>query len=111
MATDSELRDLFGDGAIRKRIEVAMIIVAQEILSAGDTAAPYSQDAGAHILRAKWAWLAFTSLSRQAEYLHFYVLAANANLTVEQINSASEAAIQSNIRNAVDEIAAAIYGA
>lgn len=111
MATYIELRDLFGDGDIRKKIETAIAIASQIILSGGDTAAPFDQTAGAHDLRIKWANDALKNTTREAEKLHKYVLAANSELTAGQIQGASDSAIQSNVNGAIDAIATAVYGA
>lgn len=110
MATYDELTALFGDGNMRRKLEVAVVVSAQTILSGADTVAPFDQTAGQHELRAKWGNAALTSTETEAIRLWKYVLAANSGLTVAQIRGAADSDIQVNVDGAVDAIATAVYG-
>lgn len=106
MATYIELRGLYGDESLSKKIEVAVAIAAQKIASGGDTGAPFDQAAGKHDLRIKWAQAAIMNTARVSENVLKLVLAANNTLTVAQINGASDAAIQTAVESVVDALAA-----
>lgn len=82
-------------------------VCAYEVLSGGDTNAPYSQAAGMHDKRVRWAGAAIGRTAEVAADVLKLVLAANAGLTVTQIQNATDAAIQGGVRGIIDEIAAA----
>lgn len=107
MATYIELRDLFNNSALRNRVEVATAVCAYEVLSGGDTNAPYSQVAGAHDKRVRWAGAALPRTDQEAANIFKLVLAANASLTTTQIQNATDTAIQGGVRAVIDEVAAA----
>lgn len=111
MATYTELYDLFSNSDLRLKIEVAAAIAAQTIIDGDDSAAPFSQDAGAHDLRLKWANAALSDTRGAGVQILKYVLAANVANSVAQITGASDVAIQGNVNAAIDGIAAAQFGA
>jgi len=110
MATYKELRDEFGNTELQHRIQVAIIIAANAILTGADTTAPYDQTAGQHGLRVKWAAAVIQSTEGQAAYVFKLMLGANAGLTIVQIRGASDAAIQSNVGAVIDALATAQFG-
>jgi len=110
MATYEELRALFGVGELRAKVEVAVVVAAQTIISGADTVAPFAQTAGAHALRAKWANTALDSSESESVRLWKYALAANRAAAVADIRNATDSTIQTNVNGAVDAIATAIYG-
>ena len=95
MATYDELRVLFGHDAIRKRIDVA-VIVAAETIHAED---PLTEN---HANRLKWAKSVFTNPLGVAKQMMMAVLAANKDFTVAQITGADDATIQTKVNAVID---------
>jgi hypothetical protein len=110
MATSEELSAAFGDETLRVKIEAQLVVIAAEIMSGGDTAAPYSQDAGAHELRLKWALEGLSRTGAEAVYLHKFLMGVNSDSPIATILGASDAAVFSNLRDSIDDIAAARFG-
>jgi len=98
MATYDEIRFLFANDSIRNKIEVAVIVAAESIRN---------EDAGTpnHANRLIWAKEAFTNPLGTATKMFMALLAANKDLTVEQIAGASDVAIQTKVDAAVDVFA------
>ena len=92
MATYVEIRNLFDDSALRNRVATAVIIAANGILGEGAATAP----------RKAWAAKAFSSAEQEAKRILMAVLAANSGASVAQIQGASDAALQTNVDNAID---------
>jgi len=95
MATYIELRGLYGNGDLENKVEVACIVAAESIRN---------EDAGTtnHANRLVWAKSAFSNPNTVAVQMLMALLAANKDLTVAQIEGASDAAIQTAVDNAVD---------
>lgn len=94
MATYPELFDLRTDSGLRNRIAVAVSVKAQALIDgANPTAAQIA-----------WANEAIRDPEGKAATLQNYVLAANRNATVQQIQSATDAAVQENVNDAVDAL-------
>lgn len=94
MATYQEIYDLRSDSALRNKIAVAVTKKAQSIL---DEQTPTTA-------AVDWAISAIENPLSKAQSMMNYVLAKNSDLTVSQINNASDNAIQSNVDAAVDTI-------
>ena len=94
MASYTELRNLFNNDALRNRVEVALIVKVHSIL----------QEDSPSDERLTWAKGVLSSSRNEAESLLKYVLAANANLTVEQLSQASDAALLTAVGVAVDKL-------
>lgn len=109
MVTLLEVKDLFDNPILLKKIESAVTIAAEKISSGNDDVPPFDQTAGARDNRVRWGANAVTSTLPEAKRIMKVVLAANASLTVEQIEGASDANIQSNVDAAVDLIAAGLF--
>jgi hypothetical protein len=109
MATYLEVRSLFGESELIKKVMVAAIISAEKISSGNDDVPPFDQTAGMHDNRVRWAANAITDTAQESDRLLKVVLAANADLTLAQIEGATDAAIQSNVDAAVDLIATALF--
>lgn len=108
MATLQELEGLYLDNTLRQKIRGALSIVAQEIMSSNDGSAPYGQDAGDHDARLVWASgviVSGASLAAEAERILIFVIGANNDSTASQIQGASDSAILTNVRQAVDPLA------
>ena len=91
MATYTELYDQRSNDVLRNKIAVAVTVKAQDLLDGTPTAA-----------QVQWASEAIADPIGKAGMLLNYVLAANKDATVQQINGASDAAIQANVDAAVD---------
>ena len=94
MATYPELFALRSNSDLQDRSAVAVVKKAQVIL---DSATPT-------IAAVTWANEALQNPASKAGLLLNYVLAANSTLTVAQIESASDSALQTNVDAAVDVI-------
>ena len=104
MATYAELRAFYGDENLATKVEVASVIVAQEILTGNDDSAPYDQALGKHDARVIWAQSVVENTASVAQNILKLVLAANAGATVAQISGASDSAVLSNVRDVVDSL-------
>jgi len=95
MATYIELRQLFGQGDLLNKIEVACVIAAEAVRT---------EDAGTtnHANRLIWAKRTFSSPRGVAEQMMMAILAANNALSVAQITGSSDSAIQTKVDAAVD---------
>jgi hypothetical protein len=95
MATYDELYGLKDDSGLKNKVTAACIISAESILA---------EDGGTanHANRLIWAAAVFASPGREADRMYWAVLAANKDATVAQIQSATDAAIQTNVDNHVD---------
>lgn len=109
MATYLELRDIFENPDLLKKVMVAVVVAAETISSSNDTNPPWDQTAGAHDNRIRWAANAITDTKGEARRIMKVVIAANKNLSVAQIEGASDNSIQSNVDAAVDAVAAALF--
>ena len=96
MATFLELRGLFNDVALRNRVEVAVIIAANNI--AQNSTAESDE-------RLTWAKNALNAPGREADKALLVALAVNSTAAVAQIQGASDAALQTNVDSAVDVLA------
>lgn len=99
MASYAELRALAAsaDGdELRKRIEVAIAVKAQELI---DLASPTAN-------QLTWAAEALDNPGAKADQIMNYVLAANKSATTAQITGAADTAIQTNVDAAVDKLVA-----
>ena len=95
MATYAELYELRTDSALRNRVTTACIIAAESVMSEASNAAN-------HANRMIWAKAVFANPFSEASRMFMAILAANSDLTIAQIQGASDAAIQTNVDNHVD---------
>ena len=95
MATYAELYDLNSNSALKNKITVATIIAAETVRG---------KDPGTtnHANRLVWAAAVFASPASEGERMFWAVIAANSGQSVANITGASDAAIQTNVNNAVD---------
>lgn len=96
MATYAELYDLRADSDLRNRIAVAVTIKAQSLI---DGESPTAAEIA-------WANDAIRDPEGKAATLQNYVLAAHKNATVQQVQSASDTAVQNSVNKAVDALIA-----
>lgn len=95
MATYAELYGLKNDSALRNRVLTACVIAAEAVMNEVDTTPN-------HANRLIWAAAVFAGPVSEANRMFMAVLAANKDVTVAQIQSASDAAIQTNVDDHVD---------
>ena len=95
MATYIELRQIFGNGDLLNRIEVACIVAASII---------QSEDAGTanHANRLLWAASVFASSRPWAEKMLMALLASNRASTVQQITGATDETLQTLVNATVN---------
>ena len=98
MATYTELRQLYGNGDLINRIEVACIVAAEKIRT---------EDGGTanHANRLVWAKATFGFTRRAAELMLMALLAANRALTTAQITGVSDEGLQTAVDSAVNMFA------
>lgn len=98
MATYAELFAQRSNSELRNKIAVAVAIAAHDlIVAASPTAAELT-----------WAQSALAAPVAKADEILPFVLAANKDATVAQINSASDASIQTQVDNAVSKLTGAV---
>lgn len=110
MATYAELKSLQRDSTLRVKVEVAITIMAEEIMSGSDTGTPYSQTpdaATAHAKRADWLreQNAFVPSSPLVQKFWQAMLATNSTGTVNDIQNADDALVLINVKSVVDILA------
>jgi hypothetical protein len=101
MATYAEIMGIVGGtsgDALKLQIRVAIVVAANSILNeaAGTTN---------HAARLIWAKEAVSSPDVEAQKMLWAVLAQNAALTVTQITTASDSAVQTAVNGAVNLLA------
>ena len=94
MATYLELRQLFKEDTLRKKVEVACIVAAESIRAEVDTLPN-------HTARMDWAAQVFANPRSIRDKMLMAVLASNSSATVEAITGASDAMVQTVVDNAV----------
>ncbi len=94
MATLSELQDHAHNNDQRGKIERAITIKALAI----------TKQATPSVGRLQWASDALASPEDQIQLMLNYMIAENAGLTIAQIISAADTAIQTNVDDAVDAL-------
>ncbi len=98
MATYSELYGLWYESGLRNRVTVAVVVAAETV---------QGEDAGTpnHANRLVWAQQTFLNPASIAHAMFRVVLAANKDVTVEAILSATDVSIQGAVDTAVDTFA------
>ena len=96
MATYAELHELRSDSTLRNRVTVAVVVKAQELM---DSAAPTTGE-------IIWANDALQNPVQKAKEVLNYVIAANKSATVDQIQGATDVAVQTNVNTAADVLIA-----
>jgi hypothetical protein len=101
MATYIELRNLFGNGDLLNKIEVACLVAAAAIVA---------EDAGTsnHANRLVWARNTYTTPRAMAEKMLMAALAANKASTVAQITGATDATLQTIVDSSVNLFAVGV---
>lgn len=94
MATYIELIGLSADSTLKQRVTVACVIAANVIA----TEDPATVN---HANRLEWGKRVYANPESMSSQMLWSVLAQNSSLTVAQINSASDAAIQTAVNNAI----------
>jgi len=95
MATYIELRQIFGNGDLLNKIEVACIVAASII---------QNEDAGTanHANRVLWAASVFSQSRPWAEKMLMALLAANRAATAQQITEATDEMLQTLVNDTVN---------
>lgn len=95
MATYTELFGLHNNSELRNKVVVACIVAAESIRNEADTTAN-------HTNRLIWAAGVFANPMGEANRMYWALLAGNKDATIQQIQDASDAAIQAKVEAAVD---------
>lgn len=98
MATLSELNGLLNDPILSEKVGGACIKAAVDVKN---------EDAGTanHANRLKWAKKIFSDTQGERVKVMRYVIAANAGLTLAQINALSDTDIQNHVNASIDVFA------
>lgn len=96
MAEYIDLRRLFTDAELGNKVDVAMIIAANDLLSA--TPSPAEQ---------KWASQVASNPRAEGKKALMFVIAQNKDATIEQIRLADDASIQTAVDSVVPALVAA----
>jgi len=94
MAALEELPTIFADSGLRNKVSAAICIKAHALITAETPAAN----------QLAWAGQALRNTSGEVEWLLKYLIASVADLDVAQIASATDAAIQTRVNEAVDTV-------
>lgn len=100
MASYQELRGAFSDDSLRNRIVMGTVIAAYGLLATAPTAADRA-----------WISAVFESPEAEGRKVFMSVLAANAGMSLANITSATDAAIQTSIDTVVPQLVLAMSGA
>lgn len=100
MATYQELRSLFTDSDLLEKVEVAIIISANNLVENTPT-----------IADKIWAAEVFDSPNAEAKKALKVILASNSSLSVSQIQGSSDSAIQTKVDSIVPTLVDAKAGA
>jgi len=95
MATYQELHSLNNNSDLQEKVEVAVVVAADTIRTDGSPPTNQAQ-------RLVWAADAMANPKDVAKSMLWAVLAANKDATIANITGATDAAIQTNIDDAVD---------
>jgi len=101
MATYEDLYTLWQDDTLKRQLAIAVMVEA-EVINQELVTTPN------HIERRAWAARALALPTTEGQRMLGAVLAANQDLTVAQIQGASDAAIQAKVSAAVDLVAMGI---
>ena len=99
MATYAEIRQLFSNSVLSEKMEVAVIIAANNLLSGTETAA-----------QKVWAASVFANPRGEATKAMMAVLATHNALAVSQITGASDATVQTAVNAVVPTLVDAMAG-
>ncbi len=99
MATYEELRGSFNDTALSNRVVMATVVAAYGLLQATPTAADRA-----------WASMVFRKPEEEGKKAFMAVLAANKDASIEAIQGASDASIQSQVDGVVTGLVLALAG-
>ena len=95
MATYTELYGLHNDSALKNRVTVACIVAAEVVMDEAPATAN-------HANRLTWAASVLASPQAEATRMYWALLAANKDMTVENIQQATDAQIQSQVEAHID---------
>ena len=95
MATYTELFGLKDESTVINKVVVACVVAAETIMG---------EDGGTtnHANRLIWAASVFQNPNSEAQRMYWALLAANVDLTIAQIQDASDSAIQTQVYAHVD---------
>lgn len=96
MASNIEIRQLFGNSDLRNRTEVQVVFAAIDLLMATPT-----------VDQLKWAVSVLDNSASEGRRAFMFVLGVNKDATVAQILGASDAAIKSNVDNVIPALVVA----
>ena len=99
MATYVELRNIFSNDELSNRVDIAVIIAANNLLSGTPT-----------INDQKWAAHVFSKPRVEGEKALMAVIATNNTATVEQITGALDSTLQTAVNTAVPALIVAYTG-
>lgn len=95
MATYTELYDLHNNSALKNRVSVACIIAAEVVMN---------EDPGTtnHANRLPWAASVLAGPQVEATRMYWALLAANKDMTIDNIQKATDAQVQTQVEAHID---------
>lgn len=108
MATLIELRNFANDSVLRNKIQAAIAINLETVLSGQDNVPPYSQGTGAHDVRLTWANGSLGDLSSNVQKFMELVLAKNSTVTAIQMQSAIDGNQEADNDPIADKVAESV---
>ncbi|MGR3220770.1 MAG: hypothetical protein ACUZ8H_13280 [Candidatus Anammoxibacter sp.] len=99
MATYTELRELFNNGDLLNKIDVAVVIAANNLING----TPAAKD-------TSWAANVFNMPRGEARKALMAILAENQGLTITQITGATDTAIQAKVDGIIPALVNALAG-
>lgn len=98
MAKYKDLRSLFGDGDLRRQVEVALLDVANDVLNEDPATANHTE-------RIAYAIKVIDTPFQEAESIVRSVLIQNKDKTVTQLKGASDAAVKAAVSAVFTQVA------
>ncbi len=95
MASYTELYNLNNNSDLKNRVMVACLVSAETIMAELDTVPN-------HANRLIWAAKVFAAPGSESDRMFWAIIAANNTLSIEQITSATDVAIQTAVDNHID---------
>ena len=102
MATYQEIREIWGNvsnDGLKAQVEVATVVAAEAKLSGVSTAD-----------ELKWAAAVLSNPRVEAQKALMSVIASNKSVTIEQMQSASDEAVQTKVDGIIDGLVSAFNG-
>jgi len=96
MAAYTDLYTLASNATLKQKVQVAMTVIALEIIAEDPKTVPFTEE------RRRWATRALRDPGTNSRDILLAVLADNAALTTQQVTDASDAAVKTSVTKMVN---------